>query len=489
MTVVDDLAPTTAAAPAVAPAEPVSSSRRQEWLALGAVLAVALALNTWGLSGNGLGNTYYAAAVRSMTHSWRNFFFAAFDPGGFISVDKPPVALWIEALFVRAFGYSSWSLLLPAALAGTASVGVLWAIVRRRFGVVAATVAGLVLALSPINVALNRLNLPDPFMILFLLGAVWAVDRSFDAARPYRALVVAGALVGLAFNTKMLAAAIPLPAIGLALLIGSRRDWWTRVRRGAVFAVAAIAFSLPWLVAVDLTPASSRPFVGGSTDNTVQNLVLGYNGVNRVTGTGQGGIGRGRPTGAPGAPGAGAGGVFGGTAGSERLFSDAVGGQIAWLLPVATASALVALWCYRRRAALLAGVALWTGWVLLHGVVFSESEGIFHSYYTTALAPGIAALVGIGGALAYERLRAGAYRAAWAGGTAAVLAITIALHVRLTRRAPGFHAWTRPAALALALGAAAALIVSLVRRQPRAVPIGLGLALAASLVSPAAWAA
>ena len=146
-------------------------------------VGLALLLNVWRLDDAGNGNTYYAAAVRSMAASWHNFFFASFDPGGFISVDKPPVFLWFGALSVRVFSYSSWAILLPSAVAGAGSVALLWAITRRYFGVLAATIAALALAVSPISVAVNRLNLPEPFMILVLIGAAGATLRSLDSKR------------------------------------------------------------------------------------------------------------------------------------------------------------------------------------------------------------------------------------------------------------------------------------------------------------------
>jgi 4-amino-4-deoxy-L-arabinose transferase-like glycosyltransferase len=463
--------------------------RRVERAALAATVLVGFAFNAWALSNNGFGNAYYAAATRSMTRNWSNFFFVSFDPGGFISIDKPPVALWIEALSARVFGYNAWSLLLPSALAGAASVALLWSAIRRWFGPVAASVAALALALSPINVAVNRLNLPEPFMILFLVGAVWAVGRALDDrdersdGKSWRWLVLAGALVGLAFNTKMLAAFVPVPALGLAVLVGTRGGWWPRLRRSALFGVAALLFSLPWLVIVDLVPASARPYVGGSTNDTVQQLVFGYNGLNRVTGNGQGGGGR---------FGGGAGGVFGGAAGRDRLFSPALAGQIAWLIPLAVLGLGVAAWRYRRRPAPLALVALWGGWSLLYAWVFSTAEGIFHAYYVSALAPGIAALVGIGAGVLVERLRGegGARRQWWALGALAALALTIWIHVDISRRAPSFFDWTRPVAVALTFAATAALLVAVLRHlRWTLVAPALGIALTAVLITPAAWAA
>jgi 4-amino-4-deoxy-L-arabinose transferase-like glycosyltransferase len=460
--------------------------RRTERAVVAAIVLVGFGFNAWALSNNGFGNAYYAAATRSMVRSWSNFFFVSFDPGGFISIDKPPIALWIDAASAKVFGYNTWSLLLPSALAGAASVAVLWSAIRRHFGPVAASVAALALALSPINVAVNRLNLPEPFMILFLVTAVWAIGRALDdqaSPRTWRWLVLAGAMVGLAFNAKMLAAFIPVPALGLALLIGTRGGWWRRVRRTALFGVAALLFSLPWLVIVDLVPASARPYVGGSTDDTVLQLVFGYNGFNRVTGNGQGGGGR---------FGGGAGGVFGGAAGGDRLFSPALAGQIAWLIPLAGLGLVVAAWRHWRRPVALAVVALWGGWSLLYAYVFSNAEGIFHAYYVSALAPGIAALVGIGAGVLVERLRdqTGDRRLPWAIGTLAALTLTIWLHADIGRRAPSFFDWTRPVAVAVTFAATAALLVAVYRHlRWRLVAPALGLALAAVLVTPAAWAA
>ncbi|HEX3622439.1 MAG TPA: glycosyltransferase family 39 protein [Acidimicrobiales bacterium] len=509
------------------PEGPEPSAPWHRWAApasLAGVIAVALVLNCWHLSRNGLGNSYYAAATRSMTTSWRNFFFVAFDPGGFISVDKPPIALWTQALSARLFGFSSLSLLLPGALVGAASVGVLWSIVRRHFGVAAGTVAALALAVSPINVAVDRLNLPDPFMILFLLLAAWAVLRSLDDPRWVRWLVWAGAFVGLAFNSKMLAAAIPVPALALAVAVGSRAGWRQRIGRLALFGAAALAFSVPWMLAVDLTPASARPYVGGSTDNREANLVFGYNGLGRVNGQGQGGFGS-RPGGAagtartpnganppnaangspragvfggaagqdqgggagPGGAAAGPGGVFGGSPGTLRLFSPAVGGQIAWLLPVAALGALVAAWRHRANPVLLAGVGLFAGWMVLHALVFSYSKGIFHSYYTSALAPGSAALVGIGGVAVADLARR---HAGWLAVAVGGIVATVALQLTISRRTPVFHAWTRPvlvaAAAAVALAAAAAATRPAWRR--RLVAVGLGVGFAGLALTPAAWA-
>ena len=383
-----------------------------------------------------------------MTMSWKNFFFGAFDPGGFITVDKPPAFLWVGALSARIFGYSNWSILLPSSVAGAASVGLLWLIVRRYFGLTAATIAGLVLALSPISVAVNRLNMPEPFLILALIGAAGAVLRSLESRRWWAWTVLAGFLVGVAFNTKMLDGWIPGPALALALVVAvptvSRTSARQLLARLAVLGAVTLIVSASWMLVVDAWPASDRPYIGGSTNNTVLDLALGYNGFGRVNGedqlggggarpgsnTGQGqrlpdgtdggraqGLdgqpvqpgGQGAPPGvqapagqaAPGGTGLlggfrGAGGIIGGIPSLLRMFDDANGGQIGWLLPFALGGGLIALWSWRRDPVRRAFAVLFLGWIALYGGIFSYAQGIYHSYYTSAMAPGVAALVGVG---------------------------------------------------------------------------------------------
>lgn len=468
-------------------------SARDRWyprISLAVVTVAGFALNAWGLAQNGLGNQYYAAATRSMSGSWADFFFASFDPGGFISVDKPPLFLWIDAVSARLFGINSWSLLLPSALAGAAAVAVLWCVIRRRFGVVAASIAGAVLALSPVSVAVNRLNLPEPFLVLFLVLAAWAALRALDDDRWVRWVVLAGAFVGLAFNTKMLAAYVPVPALGIALLV-SAGSWGRRVGRALVFGASALLFSLPWIVAVDLTPAADRPFVGGSTDNTVRDLVFGYNGFGRVSGGSLGGgpsaPGAGGPSGAgPGAVMGGAGGVFGGSAGPFRLLSDALAGQIAWLLPLALFGAVAGLWRWRRDGSRRAAVVLWAGWLVLYGAVFSRAGGTFHAYYTSVMAPAVAALVGVGAVAVVALVR---LRRWWLVPVGLVGAVTLGLQLVIAGRQPGYFDWLRPVAsigVALAFGVA---LVALVLRHRRLLLGALAGGLAALLVLPGAWAA
>jgi 4-amino-4-deoxy-L-arabinose transferase-like glycosyltransferase len=515
-------------------------ARSWQLIGLAGVVVLALILNAWGLSKAGYGNTYYAAAVRSMTMSWKNFFFGAFDPGGFITVDKPPAFLWVGALSARIFGYSNWSILLPSAVAGAAGVGLLWLIVRRYFGPMAATIAGLALALSPISVAVNRLNLPEPFMILTLIGAAGAVLRSLESRRWWAWTALAGFLVGVAFNTKMLAAWIPGPALALALVVGVRAISLTSARqllaRLAVLGAVTLVVSASWMLIVDAWPTSDRPYIGGSTDNTVLDLALGYNGFGRVEGEGQGGGGGRQPGANPGqgqlptdgtdgrqapvpgaqlappdgqgvpggvqgfsgqtapdgqaAPGGpiafggvrGAGGIIAGIPGLLRMFDDANGGQIGWLLPFALGGGLVALWSWRRDPVRRAFAVLFLGWIALYGGIYSYAQGIYHAYYTSTMAPAIAALVGVGAVALANAVRRDRR---WLVALIGLVGVTVWAQLQIAGRTPDFYGWVRPLTVAAALAGLLAVAVLAVRRLP--VASGVMLSVAGLLLLPAAW--
>jgi 4-amino-4-deoxy-L-arabinose transferase-like glycosyltransferase len=359
--------------------------------ALWAVLLLAAAVSCYGLGRNGDANSYYAAAVLSGTKSWSSMFFGSLDTGNYITVDKPPVALWLMESSCRILGFGSWQMLLPIALCGVAAVGVLYSAVRRSFGPTAATVAALVLALTPITVAINRDNNPDPVLVLLTVAAAWLCLEAIRSGRTMP-LVWSAVLVGFAFNTKMLAAYMVLPAFVAAYLYAAKGGVWRRVRTLLIAGVALVVSSGWWMVIVDAIPAADRPFIGSSTKNTVWDLVTGYNGLARITG----GSGSGGPGGG-GAPSGGGGANFGGTAGAGRLFNDILGGQISWLIPfaaIACVGALVLRGRRRRTDIQRAGLVLWGMWLLTHYLTFSFADGTFHPYYTTMLAPAIAALTG-----------------------------------------------------------------------------------------------
>ena len=477
--------------------------RSMPFFPLFSVTLLALLLNAWGLSRAGYGNTYYAAAARSMTVSWKNFFFGAFDPGGFITVDKPPVFLWVGALSARIFGYSSWSILLPSAVAGAATVGVVWWIVRRYFGLLPATVAGAALALSPITVAVDRLNLPEPFYVLALVGAVALVLRSLESRHWWWWAIGAGVLVGIAFNTKMMAAWIPGPALALALVAGDSDGWRPGIRRVsgrlAILAAATFLVSASWMLVVDNWPGD-RPYIGGSKDDTVYNLVVDYNGVGRVDGETAGPGGGARPGGTGalprgGAPGAnqpngrnaaprGAGGIIAGTPGLLRLFDDANGPQIAWLMPFVLLGSLLCLWEWRRDRLKRAAVIAALGWTLLFGLVFSYAQGIYHSYYTAAIAPGVAILAGMTVAAGIAMARRNPW---WLAAFAVLVLATAWLQVDLAGRFPEHLAPARNVGLAVVSAGVLTFLAALWPRWQVLARPGMVVAVAGLLVVPATW--
>ena len=312
-------------------------------------------LYTWNLARIGMGNDFYAAAVKSGTESWKAFFFGSLDPGSFITVDKPPAALWVMELSGRLFGFSSWSMLLPEALAGVATVMVLYHLVRRWFGEPAAVFASLALALTPVAVVIFRYNDPDAFLTLLLVLAAWGCWRAIETGKTI-GLVVAGALVGLAFLTKTLDAFIVVPALGLAYLWCGPPRLARRLGQLGWAALALLVSSGWWVAIVELWPKSARPYIGGSTNNSELNLIFGYNGFARIFGSGGAGAGGGTTSGTSSA--------FGGGEGLLRMFDNELGGQISWLLPVALVGLVAGLWLTRRHARAdgrRAGFVLWGG--------------------------------------------------------------------------------------------------------------------------------
>ena len=254
-----------------------------EALAMMGVLALATYLDFSQLSANSYGNTYYAAAVRSMAQSWHNFFYVSYDPGGYISIDKPPLGFWLQVASVKLLGYSPFSLLAPEALAGVCSVGVLWRVVRRSFGPMAGVVAALALAVSPVNVVVNRDNVLEPLLTLLLLLATWATLVATKRGSA-RWLIVAAVLIGLGFNVKAMEAYLALPALVALYAICAPKSGRQRLAHLALAGVVMLALSFAWITAVDLTPASQRPYVGSSATNSELDLALGYNGVLRLFG-------------------------------------------------------------------------------------------------------------------------------------------------------------------------------------------------------------
>jgi 4-amino-4-deoxy-L-arabinose transferase-like glycosyltransferase len=455
------------------PADPV-------WVrpSLIAIVVLAAALCLWDLTISGYANTYYAAAARAASESWKAWFFGALDPGSFITVDKPPLSLWLMGLSARALGYSSFSILLPQALCTIAAVGLLYTTVRRVFGPVAGLVAAAVLAVSPITVAMARVDMPDALLVLLLVASASLLVRAIETGRT-RFLLWCGAVVGLAFMTKMLQGWMVVPALATAYLVAGPPRLLVRMRQLVFAGLAMVAVSAAWPVAVSLWPAGSRPYIGGSTNGSVWDLILGYNGFGRLTGAENG----------PGGGGGGGfgGGGFGGAPGLWRMFNEQVGAQIGWLLPCAAISLVAGLWLTRRapRTDLRrAGLVLFGVWAIVHVAVFSSQQGIFHPYYVSALAPAVAALTGFGVVALADWTRT-----SWLGlvALAGAVAATAWVAVTLLARTPDFAPWLRvaiPVAAAVAIAGAVALRLGVLARAVLAVAAVTGaVALAAGPAS------
>lgn len=463
--------------PPAPPAATPDKAPRWSLPALIAILVLAAVLYSWNLSGSSL-NSFYSAAVLSGTQSWKAWFFGSLDAGNFLTVDKPPLALMVMGLSARVFGFGTWQMMLPEVLAGLGTIWILHSSVKRVFGHTAAAIAALVLALTPITVAINRDNNPDTILVLLMVGGAALALR---AVRDDRLLPLIGSAVcfGLAFNTKMLQGYIALPAVFAVYLYASKPGWKKKVVNLAPAAVALAVSSFWWATAVSLVPADDRPYIGGSTDGSAWNLIMGYNGLGRILG-GEGNGG-----------GGGGGGGFSGTAGLGRLFNDILGGQISWLIPFAAIALIGGLvLCGRapRTDMTRAALVMWGGWTALHYLTFAMAEGTMHPYYTTALAPGIAALCGGGGVMLWRAFRADKR---WAWVLPLGLGVTAIWAAVLLRRASGWNTWLWPTILVVM---AVAIVGLLVFRsggngsRARLLAASLAAAVVASVAGPAAYA-
>jgi 4-amino-4-deoxy-L-arabinose transferase-like glycosyltransferase len=474
-------------APTPSPSTPAPSAdpprRRSVDPARAALVALLLGtgvLYLWGLGESGWANSFYSAAAQAGSESWKAFFFGSSDAANSITVDKTPLSLWPMALSVKLFGLSSWSLLVPQVLMGVGSVWLLTVTVRRTTGSAGAgLLAGLTLALTPVAVLMFRFNNPDALLTLLLVGAAAATLRAVEekTKHPVRWLALAGTLVGLAFLTKMLQAFLVLPALGLVYLLVASAPLLKRFGHLLVGFGAMLLSAGWWVAIVSLWPASSRPYIGGSQGNSILELTLGYNGLGRLTGDEVGSVGGGT---------GGAGGSMWGSTGLGRLLNSENGGQIGWLLPTALVLLVAGLWFTRRAPRTdrtRAGLVLWGGWLLVTAATFSFMAGIFHAYYSVALAPAVAALVGIGAWLLWTRR--GSLLAGFVSTTA--VAMTSVLAFYLLGRTPDFLPWLRWAVLVV--GLVAALLVAGLSLMPRRVAAAVAAtALVVSLAGPAAYA-
>jgi 4-amino-4-deoxy-L-arabinose transferase-like glycosyltransferase len=426
-------------------------------------------LDFWMLKRNGFANVYYAAAARSMSKSWHNFWYASFDPNGVMSIDKSPLAIWIQALSVRLFGFHSQSILIPDAVFGVITVLVLYDLVRRCFGRIAGFVAGAALATTPITVAMSRHNNPDALVALCCVGALWFFVRALQDGRT-RWIVLAGIMVGLGFETKMGIALVVVPGIVLGWLWMRPKGWNHALDQLVIggFAMTAIAAAWPLLIA--LTPASERPWIAGTNDNNILSLIFGYNGFGRVGGQAGG------PTSTLG--------VFVGPSGPVRLLNSALGGQAGWLLGLGLAGLIAGAIATRLRRS-----DPRTGWLLAVGgsfiaaaVVFSVAQGIFHPYYVSLLAPFTAALVGAAVAV----LMRWSLGPRIVGGLVGIAAVAGAVAVELVVLADYRHQLAWIARLDILVGGGACLLL-LGFRDWRLRGLALLAVAGALMVAPSIW--
>lgn len=454
------------------------------WLQRGSLIALLIGtavLYLLGLSASGYANSFYSAAAQAGSESWRALFFGSLDASNAITVDKPPAALWLMAISVRIFGLNSWSILAPQALLGVGTVGVLYASIRRTAGHWPAILGGVLLALTPAATLMFRFNNPDALLVFLLTLATYYLLRATEKASG-RWLTVAGVIIGFGFLTKMLQAFLVLPVFVLVYMIAAPTTVKKRLLH-LLAAFGAMIVSLSWWVAiVEIVPESWRPYIGGSQTNSVLELIFGYNGFGRITGNETGSV----TAGGGGAGGGATGGGMWGSTGITRLFDGVSGGMIAWLIPAALILAICAMVMIGRRVRTdrsRAAILVWAGWLVVTGLVFSFMAGIYHDYYTVALAPAIAATVALAGTVLWRR------RDRWLGriGLALTTVATTGWAVVLLNRAEAPYdslAW-----LVGAAGLVATIGLLVTHLVPRALASAvLAVALLAGITGPAAYA-
>lgn len=484
-------------------------------LALGAIMVLAALLRFANLEAIGQANTYYTAAVASMLQSWPNFFFVAAEPGGSVSVDKPPLGLWLQTLSAFFLGVNGFAVVLPQLLAGLAAVLLLFHLVQRSFGPLAGLLAALALAVTPVAIAVERNNTPDALLILALLLAAWAFLKASESGK-LRWLLLGTFAVGIGFNIKMLQAFLPLPAFYALYLFTAAQPWRKKLRNLLLATALLIPVALAWAVVVDLTPAHQRPYVGGSTNNSALDLIIGYNGIQRLIGGGPGTPGDppqgdgppmdgsnrpappagqpdgGRPPLGPDGGSAGPGGPAGGgmfnlgAAGPLRLFQSGLAAQASWLLPVGLLMIVVlgAAGGWRNpQSARHRALILWGGW-LLTCVVFFSVASFFHEYYLAMLGAPLAALVGIGLAYLWE------LRASHPQRAALLLLVAASLTLGFQIYAVGMYntlGWWIALPLALTMLGTALLLFSLRRTGVWLPRVAFALVICGLLVVPTVW--
>jgi 4-amino-4-deoxy-L-arabinose transferase-like glycosyltransferase len=442
-------------------------------ISFASLMLATFAIYMSGLDRNGWANAYYAAAVQAGTKSWKAFFFGSLDASNFITVDKSPAFLWVMEISARIFGFNQWSVLVPQALEGVATVAIVYVAVRRWFGPAAGIIAGAVVALTPVAALMFRFNNPDALLVLLLTAAAYATLRATESGST-RWLMLAAALIGTGFLAKMLQAFVVLPVVILVYLIAGRPRLLHRIGQLIAAGITLVVASGWWVAVVELWPTADRPYIGGSQNNNLLNLIFGYNGFGRITGNETGSVG-----------GFGAAGSRWGLTGWDRLFLNEFGGQISWLIPAALILLVAGLWITlraRRGDLARASYLMWGGYLLVTGAVFSFAQGIIHPYYSIALAPAIGALIGAGAVELWQRRDTLAARLF----LAAALAATSVWSFILLERSPDWNPGLKFAILAAGLVASALIAAGPLSMRPLATVVAAA-ALVVALAGPAAY--
>ncbi|OMH30699.1 glycosyl transferase [Tersicoccus sp. Bi-70] len=446
---------------------------RQTWPVY-ALLAATAVLYLGGLDASGWANPFYSAAAQAGSQNIVAFLFGSSDAANAITVDKPPASLWLMAISVKLFGLNSFAILLPQALMGVAAVGTVYASVTRVAGRVGGLIGGAVLAVTPVATLMFRFNNPDALLVLLLSLAAYATVRAVESGR-VRWLIGCGVLIGFAFLTKQMQALLVVPGFGLVYLVAAPHRIGRRLLH-LLGALAAVVVSAGWWIAlVELTPAQYRPYIGGSQTNSILELTFGYNGFGRLTGDEVGSVGGGGGT---------------STTGLGRMFSTSFGGQISWLLPAALLLIVAALWLTRRAPRTdpaRAAVLVWGSWLIVTGLVFSLMAGIIHEYYSVALAPAIAAAVGIGAGLLWAQWDQGRPAPVPALLLGSTVMITAFWAYILLARTPTFLPWLRWVVLfgGMLAGVGLVMLPHLTRPVARAIA---ATAVVLSLAGPTSYA-
>ncbi|HEV8559176.1 MAG TPA: glycosyltransferase family 39 protein [Actinophytocola sp.] len=460
---------------------PWRSPEEQPRWARPALLIIAAAAGTlyaWGIAAMQL-HLYYGPAVRSMSGSWSAFFFATYDPQVTVTLDKLPGAFWVQALSARIFGFHPWSVLLPQVLACVATILVLYKMIHRWMGPAAGLLAAAGYATMPIVAALARTQISDVVLVLLLVLAADAWQRAILTGR-LAPLLWSGVWVGLAFQTKLAQAWAVLPAFALVYLFTAPAPLRRRAGQLTLAGAVSLAVSFLWIVPMLLIPATARPYIDGSVDNSPLSMVFGYNGFNRygIANEGAEVLGTGGPVRAgPGSP-------------WSYLLSDGVAPQVGWLYPLAIAGLVAGLiwaarWRPERETRFVRAVfAMWGLWLLIHAIAFGISRNP-HTFYVIAIAPPVVALAGAGTVLLWSAYRRGTW---WPLPT--VLAVTTVWAVTLSARFPTFAGWLPPTLAITGATATLTLIAAKLTKTPTATrfaTIGSALGVTTVLLGPATW--